>query len=83
MTATCTWTRTRKQPPVRGRRCPYHVRGARSLHDVLQQVRDVETMTSEELRQAFAVLGRHVRGRRMDVLRARWRIAVQLERLDG
>ena len=83
MSATCTWTRARKQSPVRGRRCPYRVPGARTLHDVLHQVRDVETMTSEELRHAFAVLGRHVRAGRTDVLRARWRIAVQLEQRDG
>jgi hypothetical protein len=38
-------------------------------------------MDAAELRHAFAVLGRHVGTRRMDVLRARWRIAVQLERL--
>jgi hypothetical protein len=57
------------------------VSGARTLHDVLRQVRDVETMTAGELRHAFAVLGRHVRTRRLDVLRARWRVAVQLEQL--
>lgn len=83
MSTTCTWTRARKQSPVRDRRCPYRVPGAQTLHDVLARARDVETMTGEELRHAFAVLGRHVRGRRMDVLGARWRIAVQLERLDG
>jgi len=83
MSTTCTWTRARKQSPPRDRRCPYRVPGARTLHDVLHQARDVETMTIEELRHAFAVLGRHVGAGRRDVLRARWRIAVQLERRGG
>ena len=97
MHASCTWTRaTRQHVPAgtrhrRGGRCPYRGVPVHGLDDVLQRTVEVETMTAAELRRALLLLGRPARTllgrpaptRRMDVLKARLRIAVRLEQLGG
>jgi hypothetical protein len=50
---------------------------------VLRRIDSGDPMTVAELRHAAAVLGRFVLSRRQDVLVARVRIAVRLERLGA
>jgi hypothetical protein len=89
MSTNCTRTRARRRqgPAVALRRrvgvCPYRAVPGHGLDDVLHRVGDVGTMTVAELRRALLVLGRPARTRRMDVLKARLRVAVRLEELDG
>jgi len=89
MTAPCTWILARKNPSSigngsrAGRRCPYRPLRALGPDEVIAQVCSGEAMTIAELQRAAAILGRHVRSGRMDVLVARVRVAVQLEKLGA
>jgi len=50
---------------------------------LIRRVSDGDPMTVAELRRAADVLGRHVSSGRMDVVVARFRVAVRLEQLGA
>jgi hypothetical protein len=85
MTAPCTWILARKNLSStgtgRGGRCPY--RPLTGPDHVIEQLSSGEVMTIAELQRAAVLLGRHVKSGRMDVLVARFRVAVELERLGA
>ena len=89
MSGTCTWVLAPENASSirrRGRggtRCQHRPGRLRGLDAVLAQVTSGQTMTVAELQRAAALLGRHVRSGRMDVLVARVRVAVQLEQLGA
>ena len=86
MSVSCTWTRARRQHAARHRRggpCPHRPVEAQGLEYVLQRVDQIRTMSTGEVINASLVLGLPVPSRRMDVLKARLRVAVRLEELGG
>jgi hypothetical protein len=61
--------------------CRFLPSAVADAESVLQRIDDGEPMAAAELLDAYEVLGRLVPSRRQDVLVARVRIAVRLERL--
>jgi len=89
MTDPCTWILARKNlSSIRtgdrgGSRFHCRPLTVPGPDDVIEQVSSGEAMSIAELQRAAALLGRHVRSGRMDVLVARVRVAVQLEKLGA
>jgi len=73
----CAWVRARRVSRGATGRC------RRGPDDVIRQVEAGAPMTAADLRRAAAVLGRHVRSGRMDVVVARFRVASRLEQLGA
>jgi hypothetical protein len=73
----CAWVRARRASRGAAGRC------RRGPDDVIRLVEAGAPMTAADLRRAAAVLGRHVRSGRLDVVVARFRVASRLEQLGA